>query len=97
MTVNELEKKLFPIDALTQHSLSGVKELMKEIFTRPHDHEDKMSDWQLVFLQSKVNGCSYGGEDLPHMKWQWPRNTWFQEQLGHHLNALEFAAHQVKN
>jgi hypothetical protein len=23
-------------------------------------------------LQSKVNGCSYRGEDLPHMKWQWP-------------------------
>jgi hypothetical protein len=25
------------------------------------------------------------------MKWQWPRDTWFHEQLSHHLKALEFA------
>jgi hypothetical protein len=97
MTIKELERKLPQIDVLAQHSLSGVKELMKEIFRRPHVHEDKMSYWQLIFSQSKTNGCYYRGEDLPHMKWQWPRNTWFQEQLSHHLKAPEFAAHQAKN
>jgi hypothetical protein len=56
-----------------------------------------VADWQLIFLQSKANGCSYSGEDLPHMKWQWPRDTWFQEQLGHHLKDLEIAAHDARN
>jgi len=97
MTIKELERKLPPIGALAQHSLSGVKDLMKEIFTKPHVDEDKMSCWQLIFLQSKTNGCSYRGEDLPHMKWQWPRNTWFQEQMSHHLKALEFAAHHASD
>jgi hypothetical protein len=59
--------------------------------------ENKVSYWQLVFLQSKANGCSYRGENLPHLKWQWPRDTWFQEQLSHHLKALELAAHHAKN
>jgi len=50
-----------------------------------------MSYWQLIFLQSKSNGCFYHGEDLPQINWQWPKNTWFQEQLSHHLKDLEFA------
>jgi len=97
MTIKELEMKLPPIGALAQHSLSGVKDLMKEILTKPHVDEDKMSYWQSIFSQSKANGCSYRGEDLPHMKWQWPRGTWFQEQLSHHPKALEFAANHAKN
>jgi len=97
MTIKELEKKLPPIGVLAQHSLSGVKDLMKEILTKPHVDEDKMSCWQSIFLQSKANGCSYRGEDLPHTKWQWPRDTWFQEQLSHHLKALEFAPNHAKN
>jgi len=97
MTIKELEKKLLPIGALAQHSLSGVKDLMKKILAKPHVDEDKMSCWQSIFSQSKANGCSYRGEDLPHMKWQWPRDTWFQEQLSHHFKALEFAAHHASN
>ena len=97
MTIKELEKKFPPIAALAQHSLSGVKDLIKEILTKPYVDEDKMSYWQSIFSQSKANGCSYRGEDLPHMKWQWPTNTWFREQLSHNLKALEFAAHQAKN
>ena len=59
--------------------------------------ENKVSYWQAIFSQSKANGSAYRGEDLPHMKWQWPRDTWFQEQLSHHLKALELAAHHAKN
>ncbi len=33
----------------------------------------KPSFWQLVFLQSKVNGAAYRGEQLPRQNWDWPR------------------------
>jgi len=92
MKINYLETELSPIGFLARDSLSGVAELMKGLITRDHVTEEKLSDWQLVFLQSKANGCSYHGEDLPHIKWQWPKNTWFQEQLSHHLGDAELAA-----
>ena len=41
----------------------------------------KLSFWQLVFLQSKVNGASYGGEQLPRQNWNWPKDTYLQERL----------------
>jgi hypothetical protein len=100
MKVDYLEKQLLLIGFLAQDSLSGVAALVKEVFTRTRvygDEEDKISYWQLIFLQSKANGCSYRDEDLPHMKWQWPRDTWFQEQLNHHLKALEFATQRRGN
>ena len=100
MKVDYLEKQLLPMGFLKQDSLSGVAAQLREIFTRTRvngNEEDKISYWQLIFLQSKANGCSYQGEALPHMKWQWPRDTWFQAQLAHNLKALEFAAHQAKN
>ena len=93
MKVDYLEKQLLLIGFLA----SEVAALVKEVFTKTRvygDEEDKISYWQLIFLQSKANGCSYGDKDLPHMKWQWPRDTWFQEQLSHHLKALEFATQQ---
>ena len=40
---------------------------------------------------------SYRDEDLPHMKWQWPRDTWFQEQLSHHVKALELATQRGRS
>ncbi len=92
MKINYLETELFPIGFLARDSLSGVAELVKGLITKDHVTEEKLSDWQLVFLQSKANGCSYHGEDLPHIKWQWPKNTWFQEQLSHHLGDAELAA-----
>ena len=90
MKFDYLEKQLLPIGFLAQDSLSGVAALVKEVFTGTRvygDEENKISYWQLIFLQSKANGCSYRSEDLPHMKWQWPRDTWFQEQLSHHLKS----------
>lgn len=51
--------------------------------------EVKLNDWQLIFLQSRANGCFYNVETLPHANWQWPKNTWFQARLSHYLHALE--------
>ena len=85
MKVDHLENLSFPVGLLAQDSLSGIAEMVKEVFTRTRvdgAERDKLSYWQLIFLQSKANGCSYRGESLPHAQWRWPRDTWFQEQLG---------------
>ena len=39
------------------------------------------SYWQLIFMQSKVNGAAYKGEDLPGRNWNWPKDTYFQRRL----------------
>jgi hypothetical protein len=91
MKTNYFEKGLSPIGVLTQDCLSGVAALVKEILARDHVHEKKMSYWQFIWLQSKANGCSYHGEDLPQANWEWPKNTWFQERLSHRLKDLESA------
>ena len=41
----------------------------------------RLSFWQLVFLQSKVNGVTYHGEHLARYKWTWPQDTYFQQRL----------------
>jgi hypothetical protein len=93
MKVDSLAKESSVIGSSDPNSLRGVAALLKHIFftgTRSlGEGEDKISYWQLVFLQSKANGCSYRDEDLPNMKWQWPRDTWFQEKLSRHLKDLE--------
>jgi hypothetical protein len=66
-------------------------------FTKTQVAEDKISYWQLILLQSQANGCFYHGDDLPYNIWAWPRKTWFQERLSHHLKDLEIAAHHAKN
>jgi hypothetical protein len=98
--VDFLEKQLLPIGLLAQASLSSVAALVKKVFTRTRvyvDQEGKLSYWQFIFFQSKANGCCYRGEDLPHVKWQWPRDTWFQEHLSEHLKAVELAAPQARH
>lgn len=50
---------------------------MKATATDPN----KPSYWQLVFLQSKVNGAAYTGEELPGRNWSWPQNTYLQRRL----------------
>ena len=42
---------------------------------------NKPSYWQLVFLQSKVNGAAYFGEELPGRNWKWPKDTYLQRRL----------------
>ena len=43
----------------------------------------KPSFWQLVFLQSKVNGTLYAEEWLLSRSWKWPKNTYLQRGLNH--------------
>ena len=42
---------------------------------------EKLSYWQLIFLQSKANGAWYDGEKLTGQKWDWPENTYLQRRL----------------
>ena len=61
MKVDYLENLSFPVGLLAQDSLSGIAEMVKEVFTRTRvdgAERDKLSYWQLIFLQSKANGCS---------------------------------------
>ena len=97
MKINYLQTESSPIGFLARDSLSGVAELVKGLITRDHVTEQKLSYWQLVFLQSKANGCSYHGENLPHINWQWPKNTWFQEQLSHQLGDAGLAAGRLNS
>jgi hypothetical protein len=46
------------------------------------------SYWQLIFLQSKVNGAPYKGEALPGQSWDWPKDTYFQRRL-HLIKILQ--------
>lgn len=57
-------------------------------FRSSHDggREVKSTDtepsyWQLIFMQSKVNGAAYNGEELPGRNWEWPKNTYLQRRL----------------
>ena len=95
MQVDYLENEHFPIGSWSkQVSLSGIAALVKELLTRAHVHEekqDRLSYWQLIFLQSKVIGGFQREEDLPQGNWEWPKSTWFQERLSR-LRDLEFVA-----
>jgi hypothetical protein len=42
---------------------------------------EKPSYWQRIFLQSKVNGAAYYGEELPGRNWNWPKDTYLQRRL----------------
>lgn len=46
-----------------------------------HSELGKPSFWQLVFLQSKLNGARYTGEELPARTWEWPKDTYLQRRL----------------
>jgi hypothetical protein len=47
-------------------------------------NSEKRSVWQLIFLQSKVNGAPYYGEELPGRNWEWPKDTYLQRRLQRH-------------
>jgi len=57
---------------------------------------NKPSYWQLVFLQSRVNGATYNGEVLPRRSWDWPKNTYLQRRLRRH-NHLRFVENSRSN
>jgi hypothetical protein len=37
--------------------------------------------WQLIFLQSRVNGAPDNAEALPVQSWDWPKDTFLQRRL----------------
>ena len=49
--------------------------------TSSTNDSQKLSFWQLIFLQSKVNGTPYCGEELPRHNWDWPQETYLQHRL----------------
>ena len=100
MKLDPLEKLSLPPGLLTQESVSGFAARVSDVLSGTlgeSAEEEKVSYWQVVFLQSKANGCSYVGDTLPHTKWQWPRDTWFQEKMGDRLKELEIAGHLARN
>jgi hypothetical protein len=48
--------------------------------------QERLSYWQRVFAQSKVNGAFYDGEELPGYKWSWPTDTYLQRRLRRNEN-----------
>jgi len=58
---------------------------------------NKPSYWQLVFLQSKVNGAAYTGEELPGRHWNWPKDTYLQRRLRRDKLLNEAAANSSLN
>ena len=79
MTV--ISKNLEAAHFLEKDSPGRIAALLTEVLTKIECHEDQISYWQAIFAQSKANGSVYCGENLPHSKWHWPKDTWFQEQL----------------
>lgn len=37
-----------------------------------------MNTWEAIFTQSLANDGYYDEDDLPHLRWEWPKATWFQ-------------------
>jgi len=42
---------------------------------------EKLSVWQQIFLQSKVNGAPYYGDLLPGRDWNWPKDSYLKRRL----------------
>lgn len=40
-----------------------------------------MNPWQSIFMQSPANNGYYEEDELPQLRWRWPKGTWFQERL----------------
>ena len=67
-----------------ESSVTGFAVLFREVFTKEYIHggrRNRLSYWQVIFLQSKANGCNYREESLQPTKWQWPNHTWLQKRL----------------
>jgi len=81
MMVNGVQRGSQPISFWAHDSWHAAHNRSKKIAEKIADDEVKLSFWQVIFLQSRVNGCCYDVEDLPHFNWQWPKKTWLQERL----------------
>lgn len=97
MKIDYTDKQTLPVANLAQHLLNVVAELVQDLFSVVPDHENEINYWQLIFMQSRANGCVYEAQDLPHVNWHWPHDTWFQERLRQKLCDVEFAAQRMNN
>ena len=95
MKINYLERESLPIGVFGRHSLNVVAELVKDRLSGILDRVNRISYWQLIFLQSRANDCRYHFEDFPRVRWQWPTDTWFQERLSQKLRDTEFPAQRL--
>ena len=68
---------------MTIGNLIRLKKLREGVteMEQTNSESGKPSFWQLVFLQSKVNGARYSGEELPGRTWEWPKDTYLQRRL----------------
>ena len=90
MKIDYIRKRIIPVGSLAQHPLNVVAELVQDLFTGTSNHDNELSYWQFIFMQSRANGCSYDVDELPQVNWQWPRDTWFQERLQQNFRNAEF-------
>jgi hypothetical protein len=85
MNIHYAQRGMLPMGFWAHKFLSAANSRLKYLTARVSDDEIKPSYWQLVFSQSRANGCFYDLADLPHANWQWPKNTWFQDRLAQQL------------
>jgi hypothetical protein len=78
---NDVQYVMPITDSWAHDSLGNARTRFKNLAANLGDDEVKLSYWQLIFLQSKVNGCVYNVDELTQVNWQWPKKTWFQERL----------------
>lgn len=74
--------------ALLAAELFLMKYRLKARGVPSDSRRNKISDWQLIFLQSRANGCLAKIDTLPQAHWSWPKHTWFQERLNRYLDEL---------
>ena len=91
-----IDKNSAPIHFVAVDSLKRIATLLKQVAVKIEQHNHNASYWQFIFMQSEANGCAYRGAELPHFNWQWPRDTWFQEQRRLHPQGVQIVAHQTK-
>jgi hypothetical protein len=91
-----IDKISAPIHFAAVDSFKHIATLLKQVAVKIEQHNHNASYWQFIFMQSEANGCVYRGADLPHFNWQWPRDTWFQEQRRRHPPGVQIFAHQTK-
>jgi len=80
MTMNNVHRDHLPNGFWANFFVPRANGRLKDL-TANRDDEEQLSYWQLVFLQSKTNGCFYDFAALPQANWQWPQKTWFRERL----------------
>ena len=86
-----------PLIASQAHNSMGAADIRwKYLAAKLGDGDVKLSYWQLIFLQSRVNGCFYKADDLPLANWRWPQHTWFQGRLNRYLSDLRASRCAVK-